>query len=75
MRSRGWVSAALAGVGIGSVVGVLILCAWEWHQGGSPDPRCVFGIDGYFPVLYRVDSGALKAECEYKPDIMGDGAR
>jgi hypothetical protein len=72
--NRGIVTAVLAGAGIGAVAGALILCVWEWGHGASADPRCVFGVDGYMVVLYRLESGANRADCEYKPDIMRDGA-
>jgi hypothetical protein len=63
------VLATLAGLSIGLVAGALVLCVWVWRDGASADPRCVFGMDGYFVVLQRLDSGADQAHCVYKPSL------
>jgi hypothetical protein len=67
--NRGMIAAVLAGASIGGVIGALILCAWAWHEGGSSDPRCVFGVKDYFVTLHRLDSGADRADCAYRPNV------
>lgn len=62
-----YVPTILAGLAVGTLLGVATHCAYAWYQGGSPDPRCVYGLRGYVEV--HVLDSRERVSCEYRPEV------
>lgn len=55
---------------LGFLLSAGLRCALMWYHGGSPDPRCVYGMDGYVEVRVMGGSAAQDSvSCEYRPKV------
>jgi hypothetical protein len=65
-----FVLTVLAGMVIGALLSAVYQCMSAWYHGGSPDPRCVYGMEGYVEI-HKLDDPKRgdRVSCEYRPDI------
>ena len=56
--------AVLLGVGVAHA----LIIAYVWQQGGSADPRCATGWNGYVEV-HNLDYHPPRIRCEYRPQV------
>jgi hypothetical protein len=57
----------VAGALLGGILGVGLCCGRSWHQGGSIDPRCAVGLEGYATLRFTDASAGDRIRCVYQP--------
>jgi hypothetical protein len=63
------IPALIAGGVIGFLLAMAYRCAESWYDGGSPDPRCVYGWRGYVEVHMLEEPKQDRVFCRYRPEL------
>lgn len=67
---RRLIPAVLIGAVLGYVLVVGYRCVESWSLGGTPDPRCVYGLKGYYEVHRLGKTRELdRVTCEYRQEV------
>jgi len=68
-RSLQFVAVILAGFAMGFLLVSAYRCGSNWIQGGSADPRCVYGWKGYAEIHQLDFPHGDRVSCEYRPEL------
>ena len=61
--------AVLLGVAIANVLIIAYCCVFNWHHGGSADPRCAASLIKGYVEVHNLDFKPARISCMYEPQV------